>query len=64
MKFRKKRKPRRISRIDADIIASKAYYDDRVRGLEKPFAEYDRLSDRLCGKPSRGIYEGREQDEE
>jgi hypothetical protein len=54
----KKRKiRRRLDRSDADIIAAKAYYDDRVMGIEKPLVEYDRLSDQLCGKPSRGIYE-------
>ena len=58
MKFSKynKRRSCRRTRTDADIIASKIYFDDRVNGKEKPFAEYDRISDRLCGKPSRNIY--------
>lgn len=53
----KKRRRRYISRTDADIVASKAYYDDKVKGTELPLAEYDKLSDKLCGKPSRRIYE-------
>lgn len=52
----KKRIRRPISRADADIVASKAYYDDRIRGTELPMKAYDELSDRLCGKPSRDIY--------
>ena len=52
----KKRIRRHMSRTDADIVASKAYYDDKVKGTELPLAEYDKLSDKLCGKPSRKIY--------
>ncbi len=52
----KKRIRRPMSRTDADIVASKAYYDDRIRGTELPMKAYDELSDRLCGKPSRDIY--------
>ena len=52
----KKRRRRHMSRTDADIVASKAYYDDRIRGTELPIKVYDELSDRLCGKPGRGIY--------
>jgi len=52
----KKRIRRHMSRTDADIVASKAYYDDRIRGTELPMKAYDELSDRLCGKPSRDIY--------
>lgn len=52
----KKRIRRPMSRTDADIVASKAYYEDRIKGTELPLAEYDKLSDKLCGKPSRKIY--------
>ena len=52
----KKRIRRHMSRTDADIMASKAYYDDRSKGTELTLAEYDKLSDKLCGKPSRDIY--------
>jgi len=52
----KKRIRRPMSRTDADIVASKAYYDDRIRGTELPMKAYDELSDRLCGKHSRDIY--------
>ena len=50
MKFTKKKQRRVITRTEADIIASKAYFDDRMKGKEKPFAEYDNLSDKLCDK--------------
>lgn len=56
MKFTKKKHRRILTRTEADIIASKAYFDDKMNGKEKPFAEYDKLSDKLCGKPSRNIY--------
>lgn len=52
----KKRTRRLMSRTDADIVASKAYYDDRIRGTELPMKAYDELSDRFCGNPSRDIY--------
>ena len=58
MKFTKGRKRRRhISRTDADIIAAKQMFDDRRRGLELAYKFYDELSDSICGKPSRGIYQ-------
>ena len=52
-----KKRRRHMSRTDADIMASKAYYDDRTKGIELPLEEYDKLSDKLCGKLSRRIYE-------
>ena len=62
MKFSKynnpsRRRPKRkLSRADADIIASKQMFDDRCRGIEMPLKVYDEMSDKLCGKPSRKIY--------
>ena len=43
-------------RSDADIIASKMMFDDLKRGISKPLSEYDKISDKLCGMKSRGIY--------
>lgn len=52
-----KRKPRRrLSRTDADIIATKNMIDDRSAGIELPLSYYDDQSDRMSGKPSRNIY--------
>lgn len=53
----KKHYRRPISRTDADIIATKALFDDKVRGEAKPLSFYDSLSDSLSGKESRHIYE-------
>jgi len=58
-KFRK-RKRKKYDRTDADIIASKMLFDDRKAGREIPLAEYDRISDQLCGKSSRKIYDNEE----
>ena len=52
----KRRPKRKLSRADADIIASKQMFDDRCRGIEMPLKAYDEMSDKLCGKPSREIY--------
>ena len=60
MKFSKYNQPRRrhrkINRIDADIIVSKNMFDDMKRGIELPLSHYDEQSDKLCGLPSRNIY--------
>lgn len=62
MKFTKynnpsKKKPRRkMSRTDADIMAGKQMIIDHENGIKMPIEHYDKLSDQLCGKPSRGIY--------
>lgn len=55
---KRKRKPirKKMDRSDADIIASKQMFDDRARGIEMPLKYYDKISDKLCGQPSRGIY--------
>jgi len=54
----KKRKTRRkMDRTDADIMAGKQMIDDKARGIDMPLKYYDELSDKLCGKPSRNIYE-------
>lgn len=53
----KKRKPRRkLDRTDADILAGKQMLEDKANGIEMPLKYYDEISDRLCSKPSRGIY--------
>lgn len=52
----RKRKHKKISRTDADIIAAKNLFDDRCRGIEMPLSFYDEQSDKMCGKPSRKIY--------
>ena len=52
----KRRTKRKLSRVDADIIASKQMFDDRCRGVEMSLKTYDEMSDKLCGKPSRNIY--------
>ena len=51
---RKKRK--KISRTDADILATKNMITDRARGIELPLSYYDKQSDQMCGKASRNIY--------
>jgi len=58
MKFNPNKKTfrRKISRSDADIIASYAYYQDRCDGKELSPADYDKLSDKISGQPSRKIY--------
>ena len=54
----KKRKPRKkLSRTDADIVASKAMIDDMRLGYNLGLQYYDELSDRLCGKESRHLYD-------
>lgn len=57
MKFKKKQVRRRISRTDADILASKNALCDRQNDIELPLSYYDHVSDILCGKPSRHIYD-------
>lgn len=52
----KRRKKKIYSRTDADILAAKNYLTDRMNGSEKNFSHYDKISDQLCGKTSRGIY--------
>jgi len=51
----KKRRKRKMSRTDADIIAGKMMIEDRIHGEEMPLKFYDHVSDKLCGQPSRGI---------
>lgn len=54
----KKRRPRRkLNRTDADILAGKQMIDDVAKGIKMPLKYYDEISDKLCGKPSRNIYE-------
>ena len=53
----KRRKGRKMSRTDADIMAAKNMLDDRARGIEMPLSYYDQQSDEMCGKESRRIYE-------
>lgn len=53
----RKHRQKRLNRTDADILAAKRMFDDRSRGCELPLSAYDELSDRLCGKPSRNIYQ-------
>lgn len=56
-KLKNKRKSHKhMSRTDADIIAAKIMLNDRARGVELGFVHYDQISDRLCGEPSRRIY--------
>lgn len=52
----KKRNYRRVSRTDADIIATKNMLDDMRNGIELPLSYYDEHSDKMCNKPSREIY--------
>ncbi len=52
----KRRPKQKLSRADADIIASKQMFDDRCKGIEMPLKTYDEMSDKLCGKPSREIF--------
>lgn len=57
MKFRKKqRRCRRITRTDADIIATKAMADDVRRGIKRDITHYDAMSDILCGQKSRSLF--------
>lgn len=51
---RKKRK--KLSRDDADIIAGKLMLLDSQLGHELPLSYYDSISDDLCGEPSRNLY--------
>ena len=51
---------RKISRADADIIAAKNMVDDLNSGIELPLSYYDQQSDKLCGMPSRNIYQASE----
>ena len=53
----KRRGHRKIDRTTADIIAGKTMLSDAKNGEEKPLNYYDSLSDNLCGKKSRGIYD-------
>ena len=53
---RKRTHKRKLSRTDADIIATKNMVDDLKNGIELPLICYDEQSDRLCGKASRKIY--------
>jgi hypothetical protein len=52
----KRRTHKRYSRTEADIIASKRAFDDKMRGVELPASFYDHISDDLSGNPSRNIY--------
>lgn len=52
----RKRKHKRMSRTDADILATKNMLDDLRNGIELPLSYYDQQSDKLCGKTSRNIY--------
>lgn len=52
----KKKLRRRIDRSTADILAAKAMVDDLNLGINRGFKYYDKLSDKMCGKPSRNIY--------
>jgi hypothetical protein len=52
----KKRKPKKYSRSDADIMVAKRAFDDYSRGVCLPLSFYDHMSDELCGNPSRHIY--------
>lgn len=54
---KKKKHYKKVSRVDADIIASKAAFDDAINDNFKSFNYYDNLSDSLCKKPSREIYD-------
>lgn len=59
MKFKKQSKRKhKYNRCDADIITAKNMLDDRRNGKEMPLSYYDKMSDELCGKPSRNIYLG------
>lgn len=55
---RRRRKRAHMSRTDADIIAAKEMLLDGIAGREKPIQAYDAMSDALCGKSSRHIYDG------
>lgn len=52
----RKRNYKRMSRTDADILATKNMIDDLKKGIELPLSYYDQQSDKLCGKESRNIY--------
>lgn len=45
-----------ISRVEADIIATKNMFDDKCREIDLPLSFYDKQSDIMCGKQSRNIY--------
>lgn len=63
MKFSKYRNPskrkshRKMSRADADILAVKNMLTDKRLGRELPLSFYDKQSDKMCGEPSRHIYD-------
>lgn len=63
MKFTKYNNPskkhycKKMSRMDADILAAKAAFDDKCRGIDLPLSVYDEMSDKMCGKESRHIYD-------
>ena len=52
----KKRRKRKLSRTDADIVAASNMFRDLQNGIELPLSFYDGQSDKMCGKPSRRIY--------
>lgn len=53
----KKHRRKVVSRADADILAAKNMLDNLNAGIRMPLSYYDAQSDRMCGKPSRNIYE-------
>jgi hypothetical protein len=57
MKFKKSRNTRyKMDRTTADIMAGKQMILDAKKGIEMPIEHYDKISDKLCGKPSRNLY--------
>lgn len=46
----KKRRPRQVSRLDAEIIAGKAILTDRRAGYTLPLSYYEELAENLTQK--------------
>lgn len=56
----KKRVRNKLSRTDADILATKSMLTDKKLGYDAPVSTYDRMSDKLSGEQSRGLEEATE----
>lgn len=53
----KKRKHHKMSRGEADIVVGKMMLDNLKEGRKMSLNVYDKISDKLCDKPSRHIYD-------
>lgn len=53
----KKRRRKKMDRSDADVVAASYMIKDRQAGINLPLSHYDKISDNLCGKESRGLYD-------